>query len=339
MNQLVSVIIPTRNRTALVSRAIQSVLNQTYKNIEAVVVIDGPDAETEAALKVFTQSNVTVLALAENVGGSEARNIGVRAAKGEWIAMLDDDDEWMTDKIEKQMAVAVTLPVERVVVTCRYIDRMGDVDFVRPRGFPVPGQRISDFLYSGVSILGAMEGFPQTSTWLVSRKFFLEVPFRKGLKRNQDTDWLLQALRLPGVSLAMVPEVLSIFYNERKRTRITQHHAWEDCRNWAVENRELFTPQALSSYLAIMPMNLAAQSDAGSKVKWSIIQDCRRYGALNVKIISLLALYGYIYPLLRRTMTPALRKKALYYASALRPSRHAPRTSGKGGTGEVSSVA
>ena len=315
MNPKVSVVIPTRNRPALVCRAVQSVLSQTYKEIEAVVVVDGPDEATVAALAELKDPRVRVLALEENVGGSEARNTGVRAAAGDWIAFLDDDDEWMPEKIEKQLAVAETMTGSRIVVACQYLDRMGDAELIRPRKFPRPGQRISDFLYSEISLLGAMEGFPQTSTWLVSRSFLLEVPWRKGLKRNQDTDWLMQALRLPDVQLALVPETLSIFYNERKRKRITQNHDWQDCRAWAVGNRELFTRKALSSYLAVMCMNLAAQDGIQWKTMFSLLGDCRRYGSLSPKILWLFALYGLIYPNLRKVMTPAVRKKAVYYGS------------------------
>src|SRR5580698_546767 len=103
MSRKVSAVIPTRNRPALVSRAVQSVLRQTHSDIEAVVVIDGPDPETAAALEAIGDPRVRVIALAENVGGSEARNVGAREARGEWIALLDDDDEWLPEKIEKQI--------------------------------------------------------------------------------------------------------------------------------------------------------------------------------------------------------------------------------------------
>src|ERR1700761_8993743 len=124
MNRKVSAVIPTRNRPALVCRAVQSVLRQTHQDIEAVIVIDGPDAESKAALEALGDPRVRVVALAENVGGSEARNVGAREAHGEWIALLDDDDEWLPDKIEKQIALAETLRGPRIMVACKYVDRM-----------------------------------------------------------------------------------------------------------------------------------------------------------------------------------------------------------------------
>ncbi|GGH12393.1 hypothetical protein GCM10011586_31640 [Silvibacterium dinghuense] len=335
MSYQVSAVIPTRNRPALVCRAVRSVLRQTFQEIEVIVVVDGPDEETVSALHAIGDARVRVLALEDNVGGSEARNVGARAAVGEWIALLDDDDEWLPEKIEKQLAVAKTLPGPRILVACQYLDQMGDTELVRPRRFLAPGQKISDFLYSEVSWLGLMEGFPQTSTWLISRSFFLEAPFTKGLKRNQDTDWLLRSLRLPGVSVALVPEVLSIFYNERKRKRITGSMDWQDCRNWAVGNREIFTPKALSSYLAILPMNLAAQEGVPLRKRFSLVSDCRKYGALDAKILWLLLLNGMVYPYLRKIMSPDVRKRVLYYAS-FRGLRGSQRPSDRKGDKEYS---
>jgi glycosyltransferase involved in cell wall biosynthesis len=327
MNRKVSAVIPTRNRPALVCRAVQSVLRQTYREIEAVVVIDGPDPETVAALEAIGDPRVRIVALPENVGGSEARNVGAREAQGEWIALLDDDDEWLPEKIEKQIAVAEKLAGPRIMVACKYLDQMGDAELVRPRKFPQRGECISDFLYGGVSWLGAMDGFPQTSTWFLSRAFLLEVPFRKGLKRNQDTDWVLQALRLPNVSLALVEEPLTIFHNEKKRKRVTSGSEWQMCRDWAIDNRELFTRHALSTYLAILPMNLAAQEGVAWGAMRSLLGDCRRYGSLSPKILWLFTLYGILYPYLRRIMAPGIRKRAVYYGSRVNSLWRFPRAS------------
>lgn len=330
MASKVSAVIPTRNRPSLVCRAVQSVLAQSYADVEAVVVVDGPDPETVTALAALSDERVRVIALEENVGGSEARNIGAHEATGKWIALLDDDDEWLPEKIEKQLAVAESLAGRHVLVTCQYIDQMGNAELVRPRGFLKPGQQISDFLYSDVSWLGGMEGFPQTSTWLLSKEFLLDVPFRKGLRRNQDTDWLLRALRLQDVQIALVREPLGIFHNEPKRKRITQDQDWQDCRSWAIDHREIFTPQALSSYLVIMCVNQAAQNGCDWKTITSLFKDCRTYGAMNLKILWLFALYGILYPRLRRLIAPGLRKKIVYYGSRSKGSALKPHQQGSG---------
>src|SRR3954465_7064913 len=103
MLPLVSAVIPTRNRPDLVCRAVRSALNQTYPNFEVVVVVDGPDPATVAVLEELRSPRVRIIALPENVGGSEARKIGPPEARGEWVALLDDDDEWMNRKVERQL--------------------------------------------------------------------------------------------------------------------------------------------------------------------------------------------------------------------------------------------
>ena len=108
----VSVIIPTYNRAHLIGRAIQSVLNQTYKDFEIIVVDDGSTDSTEKAVREFQEQGKRIKYIRhnKNKGGSAARNTGIKAAKGEYIAFLDDDDEWLRDKIEKQVETMKNLP-------------------------------------------------------------------------------------------------------------------------------------------------------------------------------------------------------------------------------------
>lgn len=108
-NPLVSVIIPTYKRTVeYVSKAVQSVLNQTYQNIEIVVIDDSTEAfegrkNTENYFKSLNAPNVLYLQNEKNLGGSLSRNRGIENAKGEYITFLDDDDEYKPEKIEKQL--------------------------------------------------------------------------------------------------------------------------------------------------------------------------------------------------------------------------------------------
>ena len=95
-NPTVSVIIPTYNRAHLVGRAIKSVLNQTYRDFEIIVVDDGSTDNTKDIIKEFQKKDkrIKYIPYEKNKGGSAARNTGIKAAKGEYIAFLDSDDEW-----------------------------------------------------------------------------------------------------------------------------------------------------------------------------------------------------------------------------------------------------
>lgn len=110
-NPLVSVVIPTYKRPDMLGRAIDSVLNQTYDNIEIVVVDDNDEdseyrKETEEFMDKYADNdNLVYLKHTENKGGSAARNTGIKTSEGEYIAFLDDDDIWVNTKLKKQIEV------------------------------------------------------------------------------------------------------------------------------------------------------------------------------------------------------------------------------------------
>jgi glycosyltransferase involved in cell wall biosynthesis len=99
---LVSVIIPTYNRAALVSEAVASVLAQTCRDFELLVVDDGGTDGTAQALAAFG-GQLKVLRHERRRGVSAARNTGIAAARGEWLALLDSDDLWLPEKLARQL--------------------------------------------------------------------------------------------------------------------------------------------------------------------------------------------------------------------------------------------
>ena len=97
----ISVVIPTYNRIELLKRSIDSVINQTIKPSEIIIVDDGSNDGTEAMVK--NKYDSLKLITQKNKGASAARNSGIKASSGEWICFLDSDDEWKNDKLEKQI--------------------------------------------------------------------------------------------------------------------------------------------------------------------------------------------------------------------------------------------
>ena len=128
---MVSVIIPTYKRSDMLPRAIASVLNQSYANIEAVVVDDNnPDTEyrkhTEILMMQYEfDKRVKYVKHSKNFNGSVARNTGIKNSDGEIVAFLDDDDTFYPEKIEKQVEYLLQHPKYRAVY-CGW-DRAGDI--------------------------------------------------------------------------------------------------------------------------------------------------------------------------------------------------------------------
>lgn len=108
--KVVTAIITTYKRSPeIVKRAAQSVLNQSYKNIELIIVDDSPDTyelrKVVREMAISLGNNVRYIPHEKNMGACAARNTGLDNAKGEFVAFLDDDDEWLPEKIEEQLKV------------------------------------------------------------------------------------------------------------------------------------------------------------------------------------------------------------------------------------------
>ncbi|MHA1380619.1 MAG: glycosyltransferase family 2 protein [Candidatus Helarchaeota archaeon] len=114
----VSVIIPTYNRAHLLPRAIKSVLNQTFKDFELIIIDDGSIDETEEVVKKFQKEDERIKYIKHNtnMGGGAARNTGIKVSRGEYIAFQDSDDEWLPEKLEKQIKVFKNIAPEISVI-------------------------------------------------------------------------------------------------------------------------------------------------------------------------------------------------------------------------------
>lgn len=124
MSPLVSVVIPTYNREEYLEIAIQSVVNQSYTNIEILVIDDG--SKKEYAKKICAKFSNCFYYFKENGGLSSARNYGISVAKGEYIAFLDDDDFWENSKIEKQVKILLNNPaIDCVHSSVAVVDKNG----------------------------------------------------------------------------------------------------------------------------------------------------------------------------------------------------------------------
>lgn len=103
MNNKISVIIPTYNRAKLLIKSLSSVLNQTYNNIELIIVDDGSTDDTKKIIDKINDNRIKYIKLRNNKGPGYARNLGIKYSKGNYIAFQDSDDIFHKDKLEKQI--------------------------------------------------------------------------------------------------------------------------------------------------------------------------------------------------------------------------------------------
>ncbi|MGB6536001.1 MAG: glycosyltransferase family A protein [Xanthobacteraceae bacterium] len=122
MKPFVSVIIPTRNRPDMLREAMESVSQQTFTDYELIVVVNGPDNPlTEKSLQVAADGGGRVIRV-ERTGIAVALNAGMKAAAGEWLAFLDDDDLWEPNKLELELKVADGAAADVVFCDSRLFD-------------------------------------------------------------------------------------------------------------------------------------------------------------------------------------------------------------------------
>lgn len=180
---MISVIIPSYNRAHLIQKSVASVLQQTYRDLEVIVVDDGSSDNTAEVIGAMNDERV-VYQYQKNQGACVARNLGIAVAKGEYIAFQDSDDEWLPDKLEKQKAILDNHPDVDIVccqTVCRKLDGSAFVSLQNRSDGVIP---IEDGPY-GIS----------TQTLLVRRNVFDTVKFDPKVTRYQDLDFLLCAIR------------------------------------------------------------------------------------------------------------------------------------------------
>ena len=236
--------------------AVRSALAQTHPPHEVIVVIDGPEdagpaAGAAAALAAIRDTRLRVIALPASAGGGQARNLGVEAATGQWIAFLDDDDLWLKEKLAAQLAFAGHLPAGCTpVLSCPVLARSPRWEEVWPRERYRAGQSMAEYLFCrrgwryGSALL-------QTSTLLAPRDLLLRIPFTPGLRKHQDWDWLLRVAADPYVTVhAVGRSPLVVFHVEGDRPSVGRARNWRFSLDWALARRQYFTPRAFTAFLA-----------------------------------------------------------------------------------------
>lgn len=235
----VSVVIPTHNRSALVVRAVKSVLSQTYSDLECIVVDDASSDDTAERLRQIADDRLVCVHHESPRGASAARNTGIQLAKGRYVAFLDDDDEWLPHKLDRQLSVLKNAPDNVGLVYCwmDYQDEGGFQKSLRPS---LRGYIFADVLDT--------QPIGNSSTLLVRRNVIADVgPFDESLPRGNDGDFIRRICQKYDVDF--VPEVLvriDVGHGYERITGVSEAHIRKEILSQEIKLRKFAS--VLSEY-------------------------------------------------------------------------------------------
>lgn len=212
-NPLVSIIIPTYNRAHLIGETLDSVLVQTYKNWECMVVDDGSSDYTDELLEFYTKKDSRIQyhhkPKDRRKGANACRNYGFEVSKGEWIIFLDSDDLLANFTIENRVFMSQETTDDFIVFPMQYFHReKGDVKKLVNRYSDVKSNYIKKFLKHDLA-------WPITSLFINRKKN--EVSFNENLMRLQDVDYSVRLLLQVKHNFTINKGVADCFYRNEKR--------------------------------------------------------------------------------------------------------------------------
>ena len=217
MSQPVSVVVITHNRKQLLERALLSVLSQTWQALELIVVDDGSTDGTREWMESFAvRHQIKYIYNTDGLGGNHVRNIGIRAATGDYIALLDDDDEWLSRKTEKQLGLLESDP-DIGVVSCGRIARYADGREENEDPFLLPEGDLHEAIFTDLHF---------TSSRLMIRRSVLENVgfFDEALRAWQDYELMIRLCQQTRVGIVrenLVRYFISIDDPNRVSNQIT----------------------------------------------------------------------------------------------------------------------
>lgn len=216
ISPLVTVVVPTYKRADRLSAALRSIANQTYSNLEILVVNDNVpgtdwDVATTATLSAFEDKRLTVVHTTGQIGGGAARNFACRSANGEYLAFLDDDDEFMPDKIETQLRFILENNLDMCWQDISWFDESGKL--VEHRRL----DHCSDFSQQGLLRAHLLKSISPTSIYMLKKSLFDKTEGFGEVATGQDW-WLMLRCIETGAKIGYMPEVhvrQHLHYGER----------------------------------------------------------------------------------------------------------------------------
>ena len=208
MDELVSVVITTYNRVNELERALKSVINQTHKKLEIIVVDDNVNESISKKLKEIINNlndkRIILKKNEKNLGGALSRNVGIESSHGNFIAFLDDDDEYLPTKVEKQLELFKKTNDSKLALVYCYCKGIKNGKMTKKYCYNYMG----NCLYEAMLMCIAA-----TSQWMCKKNCLLDVGMFSNVPCKQDSTVIIKLLS-KGYTINRVPEVLSLYYDE-----------------------------------------------------------------------------------------------------------------------------
>ncbi len=233
---LVSVIIPTYNRPKELARAIQSVLSQTYQNFEILVVDDGSEEDLKKVCDSFNDTRIRFFRNEKHTNANMARNRGIKEAKGEYIAMLDSDDEFLSHHLERRVEKIQEWDCDGIFGSA-YIDNGSKrtLKLSRPLN---EGELMINYLLS--------DGFAPTPSHFYKTSCAKEIMWDESLLRHQDFDFSVRFAEKFDFRSDYEPTTIIYWNNKEKR----KEYHWKSCVSFMNGQSNKIKPRiALNYYL------------------------------------------------------------------------------------------
>ncbi|GLV25448.1 glycosyltransferase family 2 protein [Sphingobium sp. Cam5-1] len=236
-----SVVIPLYNRADIVGDTIRSVQAQDWQHFEIVVIDDGSRDDPAPVIEAIGDARVRYIRQ-DNAGGGAARNHGIKAARGRYIAFLDSDDLFLPGKLSI-MAQALKDDDGRTVLYSRMkVDRGVDRYWIRPDRGIRDGEDVGEYLFCA-------NQFMQTSTMVVPSEMARKVLFDPALKKGQDLDFCVR-LQGAGARFKMIDEPLTVWLDATEDGRTSYVRGYETSLDWLDRCGHMLTDRARRGYRA-----------------------------------------------------------------------------------------
>jgi glycosyltransferase involved in cell wall biosynthesis len=218
-------------------------------DLEVVVAIERGDDASIAALQAIRDARVSHVVNPEKRGPGAARDFGVSCSRGQWVAFLDDDDEWHPEKLGKQLAVVSDGEKTIVMTLSRVVTASGA--FINPTEAYAGERPIDEWLFGRRTWTKGGESMLQTSSLMMPRTLFQKLCF--GQSRHEEWELAIRAVKQLGYKLVTVPEPLVTYQMS------STVYAWRHSAEWVEGVRDILTPQAYSGFcLTVAPKGIVS---------------------------------------------------------------------------------